>query len=74
MDHDNINFNKNYKVNNIKDITVDFLNENNYTIHNVTNTYHVKQNSISCIDHMYSNCPQNITHVTNHNTGLDQYM
>jgi len=73
MDHNNNNFNNNYEISNIKDITTDFLSNNNYTIHNDTNTYYVKQKPISCIDHIYSNCPQKITHVTTHSTGQSDH-
>lgn len=34
MDHNNSNFNNNYKIDNIKEITTEFLNNNNYTTHN----------------------------------------
>merc|ERR1711873_86705 len=73
MDHNNNNFNNNYKINNIKEITTDFLKNNNYTTDNDTNTYHIKQNPISCINHIYSNCPHKITHVTTHNTGQSDH-
>ena len=39
MDHNNINFNNTYKINNIKELTYNFITNNNYTIHNDTNTY-----------------------------------
>merc|ERR1712115_572835 len=73
MDYNNNTFNNNYKINNIKEITTEFLNNNNYTTINDTNTYHIKQKSISCIDHIYSNCPHKITHVTTHNTGQSDH-
>ena len=38
MDHNNNTFNNNYKINNIKDMTIEFLNNNNYTTHNDENT------------------------------------
>ena len=41
MDHNNQNFNNSYKISNIKEITHKFLKNNNYTIHNETNTYHI---------------------------------
>ena len=69
MDHNNSTFNTNYKINKIKDMTNEFLSDNNYTTHNDADTYHIKQKPISCIDHIYSNCPQKITNVTTHNTG-----
>ena len=64
MDHNNQNFNNSYKISNIKEITHNFLTNNNYTIHNETNTYYINQTPISCIDHIYSNCPQKVNHVT----------
>merc|ERR1711867_38221 len=73
MDHNNNTFNNNYKINNIKDMTIEFLNNNNYTTHNDENMYYVKQKPISCIDHIYSNCPQKITKVTTHNTGQSDH-
>ena len=57
MDHNNHNFNNNYKITNIKDKTYTFLSNNNYTTHNQTNTYFINQNPISCIDHIYSKYP-----------------
>ena len=43
IDHNNNTFNTNYKVNNIKDMTLEFLSDNNYTTHNEHTTYHIKQ-------------------------------
>ena len=73
MDHNINDFNNTYKINNIKEITIDFLNNNNYTTHNDANTYHINQTPISCIEHIYSNCPHKITHVTTHNTGQSDH-
>merc|ERR1712240_813567 len=73
MDHNNNFFNNNYKISNIKEITTEFHSNNNYTTHNDTNTYHIKQKPISWIDHIDSNCPQKITHVTTHNTGQSDH-
>ena len=73
MDHNNNTFNNNYKINNIKEMTTEFLSNNNYTTHNDDYTYHIKQTPISCIDHIYSNCPQKITNVTTHNTGQSDH-
>lgn len=73
MDHNNTNFDNTYKISNIKDITSTFLNNNNYTIHNEANTYHINQNPISCIDHVYSNYPHKVTHITTHNTGQSDH-
>ena len=44
MDQNNHNFNNNYKITNIKDITYTFLLNNNYTTHNQTNTYFINLN------------------------------
>ena len=73
IDHNNNNFNTSYKTTNIKYITSKFLDDNNYTTHNESNTYFVSQYPISCIDHIYSNCPQKVTHVTTHNTGQSDH-
>ena len=71
--HNNNNFNTSYKTTNIKDTTSKFLDDNNYTTHNETNTFYVNQHPISCIDHIYSNCPQKVTHVTTHNKGQSDH-
>ena len=73
MNHNNNTFNTNYKINTIKDMAIEFLNDNNYTTHNDTDTYYIKQKPISCIDHIYSNCPHKITNVTTHNTGQSDH-
>ena len=73
MDHNNNTFNTNHKINNIKEMTLDFLSANNYTTHNEENTYYVKQTPISCIDHIYSNCPYKISTVTTHNDGYSAH-
>lgn len=73
MDHNYTNFNITYKISNIKEVTGTFLTNNNYTVHNENNTYYINQNPISCIDHIYSNCPHKVTHVTTHNTGQSDY-
>ena len=52
IDHNNINFNNTYKINNIKELTYNFITNNNYTIHNDTKTYYINQKPISCIDHI----------------------
>ena len=53
-------------------MTIDFLSDN-YTTHNDADTYHLKQKPISCIDHIYSNCPHKITNVITHNTGQSDH-
>ena len=54
-------------------MTLEFLSDNNYTTHNEHITYYIKQQPISCIDHIYSNCPHKITNVTTHNTGQSDH-
>ena len=54
-------------------MTLEFLTDNNYTTHNELHTYYVKQQPISCIDHIYSNCPHKITNVCTHNTGQSDH-
>ena len=73
MDNNNHNFNNNYKITNIKDITNTFLTNTNYTTHNQTNIYFINQKPVSCINHIYSNCPHKVTHVTTHNTGQSDH-
>merc|ERR1712240_590477 len=36
-------------------------------------TYYVNQTPISCIDHIYSNCPEKLTHITTINKGLSDH-
>merc|ERR1712240_705471 len=57
MDHRNNNFNNNFRINITKELTSKFISNNNYTIHNKENTYFINQKPVSCIDHIYSNCP-----------------
>merc|ERR1712082_533513 len=68
MDHNNYNFNTNYNITNIIDITYKFLSDNNYTTHNQDQTFYINQEPISCIDHIYSNTPHKITYVSTLNT------
>merc|ERR1712240_504801 len=69
----NNNFNNNFRINNIKEITSKFISTNNYTIHNQENTYFVNQKPDSCIDQIYSNCPPKKTHVTMINNGQSDH-
>merc|ERR1712240_744109 len=64
MDHENYNYNNKYRIKTIKERTTQFLTENNITTDNKDPTYYVNQKPISCIDHIYSNCPQKLTHIT----------
>ena len=73
MDHNNTTFNNSYKIQNLRETTCNFLSNNNYTTHNEASTYFINQNPISCIDHIYSNCPHKITHVTTHITGQSDH-
>merc|ERR1712240_293787 len=73
MDHENNNYNNRYRIKTIKERTTQFLTENNITTHNKDPTYYVNQKPISCIDHIYSNCPQKITHITTINNGFSDH-
>ena len=73
MDHENENYNNKYRIKAIKEKTIQFLTEHNITTHNKEPTYFVNQTPISCIDHIYSNCPQKITHITTINNGLSDH-
>merc|ERR1712240_180343 len=71
MDHENENYK--YRIKTIKERTIQFLTEHNITTHNKEPTYFVNQTPISCIDHIYSNCPQKLTHITTINNGLSDH-
>merc|ERR1712240_317861 len=73
MDFDNENYNNRYRIKAIKEKTIQFLTEHNITIHNKEPTYFVNQTPTSCIDHIYSNCPQKITHIKTINNGLSDH-
>ena len=73
MDHNNTTFNNNYNINSITEITQRFLSDNNFTTHNDTNTFYINQQPISCIDHIYSNIPHKVTHITTLNTGQSDH-
>merc|ERR1712240_281714 len=51
-------------------LTDDNMDHNNinYTIHNKENTYFINQTPISCIDHIYSNCPHKLSHISTINS------
>ena len=73
MDHNNTTFNNNYNINSITEITQRFLSDNNFTTHNNTKTFYINQQPISCIDHIYSNIPHKVTHITTLNTGQSDH-
>merc|ERR1712240_733827 len=73
MDFDNENYNNRYRIKAIKEKTTQFITDNNITVHNKEPTYFVNQTPTSCIDHIYSNCPQKITHITTENNGLSDH-
>merc|ERR1712240_944761 len=73
MDFDNENYNNRYRIKAIKEKTTQFLTDNNITVHNKEPTYFVNQTPTSCIDHISSNCPQKITHITTENNGLSDH-
>merc|ERR1712240_172005 len=73
MDHENENYNNKYRIETIKERTIQFLTEHNITTHNKDQTYYINQTPISCIDHIYLNCPQKLTHITTINNGLSDH-
>merc|ERR1712240_964750 len=73
MDFDNENYNNRYRIKSIKEKTTQFITDNNITVHNKEPTYFVNQTPTSCIDHIHSNCPQKITHITTENNGLSDH-
>ena len=73
MDFDNENYNNRYRIKAIKEKTAQFITEHNITTHNNEPTYFVNQTPTSCIDHIYSNCPQKLTHITTENNGLSDH-
>merc|ERR1712240_335583 len=73
MDFDNENYNNRYRIKAIKEKTTQFITDNNITVHNKEPTYFINQTPTSCIDHIYSNSPQKITHITTENNGLSDH-
>ena len=69
MDLNNDNYNNNYKIISIRERTKQFLSEIYITSHNKDPTFYINQTPTSCIDHIYSNCPQKLTHITTINNG-----
>ena len=74
MDHNNLVFNHSFKIDKLRETTQKFLSDNNFTTHNDSHTYFIKQVPTSCIDHIYSNCSQKITQVKTHNLGLSDHV
>merc|ERR1712240_1002518 len=73
MDLNNDNYNSNYKIITIQERTTQFLSENNITTHNKDPTFYINQTPTSYIDHIYSNCPQKLTHITTINNGYSDH-
>merc|ERR1712240_1009178 len=73
MDINNENYNNNYKIVTIRERTTQFLSENNITTHNKDPTFFIKQTPTSCLDHIYSNCLQKLTHITTINNGQSDH-
>merc|ERR1712240_32367 len=73
MDHNNTYLNNNHKITNIIEIAHYFLSNNSYTTHNKASTSFINQDPISCINHIYSNIPHKVTHVTTHNTSQSDH-
>ena len=60
----NASHNKKYKILELSDLRSNHLNSNNITQHNFDFTRYVSHQPPSCIDHIYSNCPNNITNIS----------
>merc|ERR1712240_391568 len=73
MDLNNDNYNNNYKIVTIRERTTQFLSDNNITTHNKDPTFYIKQTPSSYIDHIYSNCPKKLTHITTINNGQSDH-
>ena len=73
MDHESDNYNNTYKIKTIRERTTQFLTENNITTHNKDPTFYRNQTPTSCIDHIYSNCPQKLTHIPTINNGCSDH-
>merc|ERR1712240_966577 len=73
IDLNNDNYNNNYKIITIRERTTQFLSENNITTHNKDPTFYINQTPTSCIDHIYSNCPQKLIHITTINNGYSDH-
>ena len=68
----NAKHNKKYKITELYDLRLSHINNHNITQHNNDNTRYVSHQPPSCIDHIYSNCPNNISNIaTNRNIFSD---
>ena len=67
----NAKHNKKHKITDLSDLRLSHLNLYDITQHNKEYTRYVSHQHPSCIDHIYSNCPNNIRNiVTNRNIFL----
>ena len=73
MDHDNFSYKNKYRVSNIRHMTSDFFATNDITTHNNDYTHYSKFDVKSCIDHIYSNSPSKITHVSTITNGQSDH-
>ena len=56
--------NKQYKLKGLIDLLQSHMAQNNISQHNHQNTHFQSNHSPSCIDHIYSNCPNKVSNVT----------
>ena len=59
----NAKHNKKYKITDLNDLRLSHINVNDITQHNHKHTRYVSHQPPSCIDHIYSNCPNNIKNI-----------
>ena len=57
------NFSNRAYLHDMRELFYDFMNNNNLIIHNNKPTRHIINMDPSCIDHVTSNCPENIYNV-----------
>ena len=60
----NANHNKKYKIMDLSDLRSNHINTNDITQHNFDFTRYASHQPPSCIDHIYSNCPNNMTNIS----------
>ena len=65
---ENADFTNRQYIKDMKDNLYDFTNDNDITIHNDKPTRHMTNTEPSCIDHITSNCPDNIYNLKTHLT------
>ena len=65
--------NKIYKLKDLHDVKKIHLDTYNISQHNFKNTHFRKQRNPSCIDHIFSNCPNNINNVTTHTNCMSDH-